>query len=774
VRSVVEDYPADALFELCRGGFFLDSEIDPAGYADAWERLARDGRFAGGRDAWTRRLPEWAAAREPWVPRDADAATRAAAAEDHALQARRAQALAGVVHRLAEQTVTLMRARRWSEWADGLHRLLEARIRGFRPARRGEPGSAAREPIGGEDTPASGGLAAMIMTLAEMRLLDATGLPCSPQAALGYLEQAVAAGRVPIGSIGADGRRVRGDQGGLRVLGAEQARGLSFDALFILGMNVDLFPRPPREDPFLPDDARRRLREELERPVPVAADRLEEERLLLAHLLGAPRRRLTISWQRADDAGKARVPSLALREVARVALGAAEIDAVERKAARVSAHPVDRGRDAMTRLAILPPRDAGLLAALELRSPAALMGALDRGSKDAGLQGKMFGAREDLAPALSQMAAVEDGSAAPGAYDALVGPEAAVAPVSWSPSRLELLGSCPQQYFFRQVLKAGEWEEAADPHEVEARDIGAQVHSVLHDTYAALIAEKMLPAPAQPDAALASRAREHLGRAWRARTARLAAAIRPAYPLLWDLLSDQWLAALERFMRRDLEEMRGEPAAALLLEHEIESALPLAPFGAPLPLHGRLDRMARLTDGVLAVADYKTSGSIAEHASIKDALKGTRLQMALYAFLAESTVGAGGRARVRAEVLGVGPSYETRESTKGAIDPGARVTTGDASRVTVDPEALEKARAGILETLSVLRDLEARGLFPLNEDSRLCRFCPFIRACRRDHGPTLERLAGLEDLAAWRGVRRKNTFRPTLAMAAAAGVEDEA
>ena len=39
--------------------------------------------------------------------------------------------------------------------------------------------------------------------------------------------------------------------------------------------------------------------------------------LLLALLLGAARERIDISWQRADESGRSRTPSLALREVAR-------------------------------------------------------------------------------------------------------------------------------------------------------------------------------------------------------------------------------------------------------------------------------------------------------------------------------------------------------------------------------------------------------------------------------------------------------------------------
>ncbi|HYV85017.1 MAG TPA: PD-(D/E)XK nuclease family protein [Patescibacteria group bacterium] len=761
VRSIVDDYPSGPLFDLFRCGLYVDGVSDPASQTDAWERLAREGRFAGGVDAWTRRLPAWIEAREPWVPPDADTTARQAAEEARRSEVLQAQALASCVGRLATDAVPLSKARRWGAWADALRVLLGSRLRGFIPAPAAGSDARAADTVAEDSTEAPGGVATVLEALADMSLLDATRVPCSPETAAQFLERAVGAGRVPIGSVGADGARRRGDQGGLRVLDAVQARGLSFDALFLLGLNVDLFPRRPREDPFLPDEDRRRLRDRLRRPVPVAGETLDEEHLLLAHLLGAPRAALTVSWQRADDSGKARVPSLALREVARVALGAAEIEAAERRAVRISAHPADRGRDAIGRLGLLAPRAAGLLAALELRSPAALDEALRPSPGGLMIGPVALPAGSELLPAaVTRMAAVEEGSAAPGRWDALPGAEAGPPPATWSPSRLELLGSCPQQFFFRRILGIEEWGEAAEPHEVEARDVGSQVHAVLQEVYAALLAGKDLPAPADAGGAIADRAREHLARAWRARTSRTSAPVRGAYPRLWDLISEQWLAALERFILRDLTGMAASPPSALLLEHVIEAALPLGSFGAPLPVRGRLDRLARQGDGTVVVADYKTSGPIADHVSILDALKGTRLQMALYALLAESETGASGRRpSVRAEVLGVGPTYE------GAAD--------DAWRATVDPEKFARARDGLLETLAVLRDLAERGFYPLNEDSRLCRFCPFTRACRRDHAPTLERLARSADLDAWRGVRRKSTARPTLDKVAAAGATGE-
>ena len=96
-----------------------------------------------------------------------------------------------------------------------------------------------------------------------------------------------------------------------------EARGRTFDHLFVVGLNRDQFPRAVREDPLLPDDLRRVLARVLP-DVPVKARGFDEERYLFAQLLSAAPA-VTLSWQSADEDGKARTPSPLL-----AALGPAE------------------------------------------------------------------------------------------------------------------------------------------------------------------------------------------------------------------------------------------------------------------------------------------------------------------------------------------------------------------------------------------------------------------------------------------------------------------
>jgi len=99
-------------------------------------------------------------------------------------------------------------------------------------------------------------------------------------------------GRCPLG----------GEGGGVQVLSVSEARGRTFDHLFLLGLNRDVFPRPLREDPLLVDDVRQVLQRMLP-DLPLAREGFDDERHAFAQLLSAAPA-VTLSWRTADDDGK--------------------------------------------------------------------------------------------------------------------------------------------------------------------------------------------------------------------------------------------------------------------------------------------------------------------------------------------------------------------------------------------------------------------------------------------------------------------------------------
>jgi superfamily I DNA/RNA helicase/RecB family exonuclease len=123
----------------------------------------------------------------------------------------------------------------------------------------------------------------------------------------GELEEAGTADLGGIGGIGGGG-------GGVQLLTAMEARGRTFEHLFVAGLNRDVFPRGIREDPLLPDALRRVLQRVIP-DVPLKLGGFDEERWLFAHLLSSSPF-VTLSWQSVDEDGKPLPSSPLLRDTA--------------------------------------------------------------------------------------------------------------------------------------------------------------------------------------------------------------------------------------------------------------------------------------------------------------------------------------------------------------------------------------------------------------------------------------------------------------------------
>ncbi|MEL6341620.1 MAG: PD-(D/E)XK nuclease family protein [Myxococcota bacterium] len=120
------------------------------------------------------------------------------------------------------------------------------------------------------------------------------------------------------------GRNALGGQGGgVQVLSAVEARGMTFDHLFLIGLNRDLFPKRGGEDALLSDRMRRRLHVLLP-TLPLRAQSYLGERFLFAWLHTAARN-LTVSWQRMDEDGKPIAPSPMVERLRWSRAGAAKI-----------------------------------------------------------------------------------------------------------------------------------------------------------------------------------------------------------------------------------------------------------------------------------------------------------------------------------------------------------------------------------------------------------------------------------------------------------------
>jgi len=501
------------------------------------------------------------------------------------------------------------------------------------------------------------------------------------------------------------------DGGGPRLLDAMQARGMTFDHVALAGMNSSIWPRVPREDPFLSDELRRRLRAETGRPLPVPLESDGEERLLLAMTLGGARRSIDVSWRRADDHGRPVVPSLALRDIRRAAPGAGDPD-------RIPAHPYGRlGRLALHRR-VLRAEDEIVLVALAAESGEDAAPAVSR-------------RRPDLAAGIAWVGATDAFDPRELAYDGRVG--ARREERALSVSALETLARCPLQFFFEHRLGIEPEDRVASPYEPSRLKLGLLVHDALREAYERLVAEGGFEVPGLP--ARIERARELVRQAWAARAEDFAAARARPLPVVDRVESDIWRGALEEFVALDLARLEeaGERVVAVETKRTSKDLLPELP-----PMRARLDRIVEGPAGRI-VGDYKIGGKIERKVDATKMLKGRNLQVAVYSLLEGAPV----------DLLGVGRDHEERFARFPGFD-------------TVP------LRDGIIETIRTVARLDETGTYLMNADAH-CAWCGFRSACRHGHPPSIGRNERAADGRDYLDLAEKSVKRATLAIVRGAG-----
>ena len=127
----------------------------------------------------------------------------------------------------------------------------------------------------------------------------------------------------------------------------DQARGRSFEVVFVPGLAERIFPQKLREDPLLLDNLRKKVSPRLW----VLADRSQQERLFLQIAIGAARKKLYFSYPRLEVAeARPRVPSFYALDIIRSMTGRVpDYNVLARDAERIGA----------SRLAWPAPRDPG-------------------------------------------------------------------------------------------------------------------------------------------------------------------------------------------------------------------------------------------------------------------------------------------------------------------------------------------------------------------------------------------------------------------------------
>jgi RecB family exonuclease len=454
-------------------------------------------------------------------------------------------------------------------------------------------------------------------------------------------------------------------------------------------------------DPLLTDPDRARLNRSAGSPAMAPpplltmAERIDESRYALAAMLARLRGRVTLSYAAWDMAeGRTIGPAPELLQALRLREGDASLtyqDLRARLGRLACAVPSPGAPDG----ALADHADVWLAALATADGPLrdgraavrALHPGLDRGlaALDA-REGDRLTAHHGLLPA--------DAGMDPLAGDAVL-----------SASRLETLGKCPLQYFYRYVLSV---RPVRDPEYDPERWLDAlERGSLLHDVYERALGER--PAAMDyDDEAFLDHALTLLDGEVRRTLHRLPAPNEAVLRSELDALEADvrsFVAMVRdqrpRVVRTELA-FGPEPDAEGSVEVDVRGGTDGQ--GGPLRLRGRIDRVDALADGGLRVVDYKTGGARAYNAAVPFA-GGRRLQHLLYALAVEH------------------------------MRPGERVELAEYHFPTTRGEnrIASYTRADLAaghDVLAALLDLARQGRFLATTDRDDCRYCDFRQVCR--------------------------------------------
>lgn len=474
--------------------------------------------------------------------------------------------------------------------------------------------------------------------------------------------------------------------GGVTFTDALSLRGLSFKAVFVLGMNEKIFPRVVPEDPILKDYYRFVLRDGLGYWINQTRERLEEEKLLFYIALTAAKERLFVCWQRTDGEGKEAVLSVYVAELAR----ACGVDLHSQEVQRVSGRILERLE--YTEDVYFTPQEMAVYLALS-------------GEKDKETQ---FEASGLLTPSLSRglsagACVCTRGDLTP--YDGKVqSGEVIFARANekgFSASALMMLASCPMRYFLSRALGLGEPEEALSRQELAPNLRGSAYHEVLAAFYGELVKTGAL--------------HQLFADGLRAQLKKTLFSLYPPnaykrfgiYPVIWDLILEDIQFALEEFVLADTAQLEG--LVPSYFERELVGLYRPDSF-VSLRLKGILDRVDTDPSRKLyRVCDYK-SGRKAGKSLAQDILKKRIFQPFLYVLLAQQWEPLKGWQSAGSCLMSINKGYQRKDLT---------------------PQEFEALKPAADAFFARLARLVKEGDFYLRPAAD-CQYCGYAAVCRKD------------------------------------------
>ncbi len=526
------------------------------------------------------------------------------------------------------------------------------------------------------------------------------------------------------------------DVPGVSVLSATAARGVSFRALFVLGMNEGLFPRTIREDAFLRDHEREILERDLGYKVNQKLAGFDEEKLLFTLLVGAARERLYCSFQRADDSGRALAPSWYLQELKR-ALGAGphltEITLPRSVAEKSNTAPFSR-QD------LLLPEELAVRLSIADEDPTPLLEAT-------GLMPTLYKHGREAVALLDRCTARLH------QFDGVIGP----LPDHWqrflsrgvSPTALETYARCPFQFFARHVLRLEPLDLPEESMGPSAGEFGELGHEILKLFYLTLPRDdrfKMAGSPMDTTTTIQAIAQRVF--------ADYETNHPVGYPILWAHVKETLTGLIDQVVAADLGELSASGYVPIAFEVDRKGELS-ADWPEPLrgvKIHGRLDRI----DGNVAknrrrIIDYKfkfgAQPSPQDKNLYRAAVRGQKLQPPIYCLLETQADTEGSRSQpvdIEANFYYIAPRWRN----------GPLVTESFRADGFSGPLGAEVKRT-IVYLLGAIR----AGRFFIQRGD-YCAHCDVAEICRKNHPPSLWRAENDTSTAPHRDLRRKDASKP--------------
>ena len=491
---------------------------------------------------------------------------------------------------------------------------------------------------------------------------------------------------------------------GVQVLNVLEARGLSFKAVFLLGLNEKSFPRLIREDPFLSDKARTALAATLGVRLANKMDGYPEERMLFALMQASASDHLMLLTQRSDEEGKTLIPSIYLQE---------HLRRVHGKANRLSRAFPFKFKDPKLRL---PPMDAAP------KEVSYLMNRAGSSVEDLeALYGALGWEKERFKTLLASQLELEKFQKGILPRDGLIISPELLRPAleaGFSPSAMEDLAECPYQYYASQVLRLKVEDDPAPDGELTNKALGNIFHCILEVFYESFKGTDM-------EAACQTVFTE------------FTTSHPPIYPIAWKAAQTMIREILAEFIEEDSEENNQSGFIPTYFEKRLEAYLPELTGGDKVLFHGKPDRIdAKEGPGgkVVRVVDYKTgkgrdfSGKLATQL-----IKGKYLQLPIYMGLAAQ--------------LGKVESASLRMVRPESEDAAPPPLAADFWQ-TPDAKTLAENVQGLIQIVK-------SGHFYIEPDTGdwgYCARCAFTRLCRKEHMRTRSR-------SEWDPVRLANQKR---------------